>query len=186
MNEGASTRGRPAAAKRRLAVLLLVTGLVVASGAPVAQADTTLSSCSPAAFDAAVTAGGTVRFGLDCPSLVVSEDDRHPGRKDARHRGQRPRGGVERRRCPAALQGDGRPAHGARGDHPGRRGRRRRRRERRCSELPAQTAAAAPTARAAHPASRASRAARERPAVLEARARRAGPGAGPGAAPCSS
>ena len=72
MNERASTRGRPAAAKRRSAVLLFATGLAVVAGVPVAQADTTLSSCSPAAFDAAVTAGGTVRFGLDCPSLVVA------------------------------------------------------------------------------------------------------------------
>ncbi|MGH3140419.1 MAG: hypothetical protein ACRDQE_11850, partial [Gaiellales bacterium] len=57
---------------RPSAVLLLVTGLAVAAASPVAQAATTLNSCSPSAFNSAVTAGGTVRFAVDCPSLVVS------------------------------------------------------------------------------------------------------------------
>ena len=154
-------------------------------GAPVAQADTTLSSCSPAAFDAAVTAGGTVRFGLDCPSLVVTRTTVIPVGKtlDIEGNGHAVAlsgGGVRQlfkvtggRLTVRAVTIQGGAAVGPAARTAS-------------SELPVQTAAAAPTARAAHPASRVSRAARERPAVLEARARRAGPGAGPGAAPCSS
>src|SRR5438093_481427 len=53
------------------AAAMLAVGLAVTAGAPLAHADTTLSSCSASAFNAAVAAGGTVRFGVDCPSLVV-------------------------------------------------------------------------------------------------------------------
>src|SRR3954452_7176799 len=41
---------------------------VFASAAP--GANTTLMSCTPSAFDAAVATSGTVHFGLDCPNLV--------------------------------------------------------------------------------------------------------------------
>ena len=52
-------------------LLVLVAGLAV--GASAAQADTTLMSCTPADFESAVAAGGTVTFAVDCPSLVPSK-----------------------------------------------------------------------------------------------------------------
>ena len=45
----------------------------LAAGASAARADTTLTTCSSSDFAAAVAAGGTVTFGLDCPDLVVSQ-----------------------------------------------------------------------------------------------------------------
>ena len=43
---------------------------VALGGATSARADTTLTSCAPSDFAAAVAAGGTVRFAVDCPNLV--------------------------------------------------------------------------------------------------------------------
>src|SRR5690348_8285989 len=44
----------------------------VACMAPAAHADTTLTTCTPSDYDAAVAAGGTVTFAVDCPNLVPS------------------------------------------------------------------------------------------------------------------
>src|SRR3954447_16255147 len=44
----------------------------LAIGVPAAQADATLTSCTASAFNAAVAAGGTVTFAVDCPDLVLS------------------------------------------------------------------------------------------------------------------
>src|SRR5690349_15006545 len=38
--------------------------------APAARADTTLTTCTPSDYDAAVAAGGTVTFAVDCPNLI--------------------------------------------------------------------------------------------------------------------
>src|SRR3954453_13906397 len=46
-----------------------------------AQADTTLTSCLPSDWAAAVAAGGTVHFGVDCPSLVPAATTGGPAGK---------------------------------------------------------------------------------------------------------
>ena len=49
----------------------LALALAVALGGPTpARADSTLTSCAPSDFAAAVAAGGTVRFAVDCPNLI--------------------------------------------------------------------------------------------------------------------
>jgi hypothetical protein len=50
--------------------LAVVAGMAL--GAPAVRADTTLTSCSPSAFAAAVAAGGTVTFGVDCSNLILA------------------------------------------------------------------------------------------------------------------
>ena len=43
---------------------------VALGGATSARADSTLTSCAPSDFAAAVAARGTLRFAVDCPNLV--------------------------------------------------------------------------------------------------------------------
>ena len=47
--------------------------MVALVAASPARADTVLTSCTPAAFDAATAGGGTVTFAVDCPLITLSK-----------------------------------------------------------------------------------------------------------------
>ena len=47
--------------------------MVALVAASPARADTVLTSCTPAAFDAATAGGGTVMFAVDCPLITLSK-----------------------------------------------------------------------------------------------------------------
>ena len=53
--------------------MTLCAAVVALVAASPARADTVLTSCTPAAFDAAAAGGGTVTFAVDCPSITLSK-----------------------------------------------------------------------------------------------------------------
>ena len=57
-------------------VVLALVGSVAGGGAPApaVAAGTSITSCSEAALRAAVAAGGTARFTVDCPALLISRE----------------------------------------------------------------------------------------------------------------
>src|SRR5581483_3878973 len=54
-------------------IALLIAAVAPITSATYAAADTTLMSCDESAFRAAVAAGGTVRFGVSCFPLVLTQ-----------------------------------------------------------------------------------------------------------------
>ena len=73
IGDGAEAYERFLVPSRRMTRTTIATALALAAalgGATPARADTTLTSCAPPEFAAAVAAGGIVRFAVDCPTLI--------------------------------------------------------------------------------------------------------------------
>ena len=72
----ADDRGRPKRIRGvhvlALPIAVISIGAGVATSVPALAADTTLMSCSESELRSAVEAGGTVRFGIDCPALTLT------------------------------------------------------------------------------------------------------------------